>query len=128
MVLVGNDEFAPRQYKCEFQRIWNIAHALQQTEEYHDVPLLYIRFNPHFFKIGKRFFDVKLEEAHGKLLQYLESIKPEQIRSGVNLVYVHYDRDESNDLMIFNHEHDEDADVGFTHFSDLYQNCVMDIL
>ena len=49
IVLVGNDEFAHRQRACEFQRVFNIAQALQQTAEFKDQPILYLRFNPHYF-------------------------------------------------------------------------------
>lgn len=126
IVLVGNDEFAHRQTKCEFQRIWNIVHALQQTNEFRDVPLLYIRFNPHHYRVGDKFFDVKLEMGHKKLLDCLQSLTAHDIRPGVNLIFIQYDQDAEGNLRVF--EQDEDDDKIAIPYSDLYRECVIRIV
>ncbi len=98
--LVCNDEFAHRQTKCEFQRIFNITQALQQTPEFENVPIVFVRFNPHFFHIDKKFFDIKLETAHLQLLETIKSLNKTHIQPGVNLVFVNYDKTQ-NTLDIF---------------------------
>lgn len=117
VLLVCNDEFAHRQTKCEFQRIFNIAHALQQTEEFKDIPIVFVRFNPHFFHIDEKFFDIKLEMAHIQLLQTINSLQKTQIKQGVNLVFVNYDKTQ-NRLDIFEDAENDD-------YAKLYQDCVI---
>ena len=117
IVLVGNDEFAHRFYPCDFQRIFNIANSLEQNPNYQNVPLLYIRFNPHHFQRDGTFYSPKLEVAHNLLLSTLQSIK--NVKPGVNLVYVNYDRTDGQ-LNIFKPENSEEND-----FVELYKNCVL---
>ena len=91
LVLVGNDEFAHRHdYPCEFQRLFNIANALEQTDEFRGVPLLYLRFNPHHFEIDGVLHSRSLAQGHELLWSTLQSITA--VKPGVNLVYVQYDR------------------------------------
>jgi hypothetical protein len=49
-VIVGCDEFQHRRYPCDLQRTWNILSALDQTDEFKSVPILYLRVNPHFYQ------------------------------------------------------------------------------
>lgn len=123
VVLCGNDEMAHRHYPCEFQRIWNIAHSLQQVDAFRDVPLLYIRFNPHRFRIGKQNYECTIEQGHAKLLQCLSSLTKSDIRPGVNLIYIQYDRDETGRLRVFSQPDDDQH--GGTHYRDLYESCVI---
>lgn len=122
LLFTCNDEFCHRRTKCEFQRIFNIAQALEQTEEFRGLPICFIRVNPHFFRIGKRYFDPKLEDVHLKLLEILQNLKPEDIQPGVNLIFLNYDRNENNELEIF--QKDEETDD----FADLFRHCVRQIV
>ena len=72
--------------------MWNIVQALQQTEEFKDLSIVFVRFNPHYFKVDDRFFDMSLREAHEKMLQTIENLKQEEIKPGVNLIYINYDQ------------------------------------
>ena len=104
--LVGNDEFAHRQTKCEFQRMFNIANALEQTSEFAGVPIVYVRFNPHFYHKDGKLFDMPLDKAHDLLLNTINSFTRVP-HKGVNLVYVNYDT-RDNKLCIFDESHDDD--------------------
>ena len=115
--LVCNDEFVHRQTKCEFQRIFNIAQALQKTQEFENVPIVFVRFNPHFFHIDSKFFDIKLDIAHVQLLETINSLKKTHIKPGVNLVFVNYDKT-NNVLDIFQDTQEGD-------FATLFKDCVI---
>jgi uncharacterized Zn-finger protein len=117
--LVGNDEFSHRVYPCDFQRVYNIANALDQDKHFKDVPLVYVRFNPHFFKIDNTYYDPKLEVAHEFLLKTIMSIKKEDVKLGVNLIYVNYDV-EKGKLCVFDDAKKEEND-----FVVLYESCVL---
>ena len=114
--LVGNDEFAHRQTKCEFQRMFNIANALEQTPEFAGVPIVYVRFNPHFYHNDGKLFDMPLDKVHDLLLNTINSLTHVP-HKGVNLVYVNYDTRE-NKLCIFD-ESDKDD------YCHLFQDCVI---
>jgi hypothetical protein len=120
--LLGNDEFAHRQYACDFQRLWNIVNALQQTPEFRDVPIVYVRFNPHHYRVGSVLFDVKIDVAHANLWSRMNALRPEDVKPGVNLIYAQYDRNEEGELNIFTEELDDDEES--THYRDLYRSCV----
>jgi hypothetical protein len=90
IVIVCNDEFSHRYYACEFQRIWNIAQSLDQTTEFKDMPILYIRLNPHTYWRDEVCFSQPLEVVHDIFWETLQSI--ESVNDGVNLVYIHYDK------------------------------------
>lgn len=117
IVILGNDEFAHRYYPCDFQRIFNIANALEQNANFKGVPILYIRFNPHHYQVDGIMYNPKLEVAHQLLLSTLESITT--VRPGVNLVYVNYDSSNGG-LDIFDPDKSEGND-----FVELYRKCVL---
>jgi KRAB domain-containing zinc finger protein len=109
IVLVGNDEFAHRQTRCEFQRMLNIVKALHHEREFQNVRVLYVRFNPHFWRVDGHHFDMKLPVAHERLLQTLNSFQPDDLHDGLNLCYVNYDRKDGQ-LCVFAPEN-EDKDL-----------------
>ncbi len=120
IVFVGNDEFQHRQYKCDFQRLWNIVHALQQNLEFKDTPIVYIRMNPHFYQIGEKYFDPPLTQVHEKLLHTLNSLTKRDIKHHVNLIYINYSRLANGELCVFLKDKTEPND-----YADLYNNCVI---
>lgn len=120
VVLIGNDEFAHRQYACEFERIFNITNALEQTPVFKGVPLIYIRFNPHFFRINNKVYDPKLERSHTMLLQCIQMLVKDDVRPGVNLIYINYDCDAEGQLCIFQEENND--------FCKLFASCVIKVL
>jgi len=115
IVLVGNDEFGHRRYPCDFKRVFNICSALEQNPDSRGLPILYIRFNPHFYTRDGVYFSHDLETAHEILLSTLQNIT--SLKPRVNLVYIHYDQT-NGELDIF-HEDDEND------YAKLYKNCVL---
>ena len=63
------------------------------------------------------FFDPKLDKSHEILWDVICSLQAEDIRPGVNLIYINYDTT-ANALDIFEQDHDND-------FVKLYKNCVI---
>jgi hypothetical protein len=114
IVLIGNDEFQHRRYACDFKRIWNIVNALDQTPQFQNVPILYIRYNPNHFTRDGIYYSHPLEFGHKLIMSTLQSIKI--LKSGVNLVYIHYDRTDGK-LDIFNEEEND--------FTKLYKDCAL---
>jgi hypothetical protein len=114
LVLVGNDEFAHRQYTCDFQRVFNIVQALEQCPEFQGVPLLYVRFNPHHYWRDGVCFDRPLHIGHELLWSTLQAVQT--VRTGTNLVFVQYDRTGGR-LDVF---HQEDND-----YATVFEHCVL---
>ncbi len=105
-VLVGNDEFAHRQYPshCELKRVLNITSAVSAYHEQQSVRLAYIRFNPHHYMKGDILYDPSLESRHAKLLQLLEELQSgsyELQDQGLTLIYLYYDRTADGELSFF---------------------------
>jgi hypothetical protein len=94
VVLVGNDEFAHRRYACEADRMIKIASALGACAEFANVPVVYVRFNPHFYEVDGVLFDPPLETRYAQLEQVLESVRtrtlPLKNATGLNVVYMYY--------------------------------------
>ena len=118
--LVGNDEFEHRYYACDSQRVHNIVQALEQTKEFKNVPVVYIRFNPHHNWRNSVLFSHSLEKAHEILWQTIQSIRKEDIHPGLNLVYVHYDQKDGK-LDIFENAEDND-------YAELHKSCVIKLV
>lgn len=115
LVFVENDEYAHigSKYACEMQRMFNISNTLQQSEEHCDVPIVFVRFNPHHCKRDGVVYSKPLEQMHKTLLDTIQGLQPEDIKPGVNLVYIHYPRtggvldafrDEENDFAALFHD------------------------
>jgi len=118
--LVGNDEFEHRFYPCDSRRTHNIVQALEQTSEFRSVPIVYVRFNPHHHWRDNKLFSYSLEQGHDILLNTIESVQKEDIRPGLNLVYVHYDQTEGQ-LDIFRDTKEND-------FAELHKGCVIKLV
>jgi hypothetical protein len=104
IVLVGNDEFAHRRYACEFDRIMKITTALSNATEFFNVPVVYIRFNPHFFYKNKILYDPKIQSRHATLLDVIQKIEYGEVvinTNGLSLIYLFYDTDANGELLIF---------------------------
>ncbi len=115
IVIICNDEFAHRRYSCELQRIFNIANSLQRNKNFENIPLVLIRFNPHYFKRDGIFHSTNLEVGHKLLLDTLKTMPP--LHEGVNLVYIQYDRT-NGVLDIFGEDPEND-------YVQLFQKCVL---
>ena len=94
VMLVGNDEFAHRRYACEADRMLKIASALDTCDEFRNIPIVYIRFNPHFYTVDGTYFDPPIEVRYMHLLRVLDAIRtgdlPLKNRTGLNVVYMYY--------------------------------------
>jgi hypothetical protein len=115
IVIVGNDEFCHRYTSCDLRRTWNIVQSLDQTEEHKDVPILYIRLNPHAYRRDGIYFNHSLASVHKLLLKTLKKIQ--SVKPGLNLVYIHYDRTDGQ-LDIFKANEDDD-------FGPILKDCVL---
>lgn len=115
--LVGNDEMQHRYYECDSARVHNIVQALDQTAEFKDVPIVYVRFNPHSYWRDGVLFSHTLEAGHRILLETIHTISREDIRPGLNLVYVHYDQTDG-ELDIY-------RDTSENVFATLHKTCVL---
>ncbi len=111
IVLVGNDEFCHRRYPCDFQRTWNIVQSLQQTKEFKDAIIIYIRFNPNFYCKGKTFYDPPLATGHKAIMIALQNIDKTKLKPGLNMIYINYDLDEQGNLEVFKQEENDFATV-----------------
>ncbi len=120
IVLLGNDEFCHRRYPCDLQRMWNIVQALQQTEEFQNVRILYLRFNPHGFKKGNTFYDPPLKDSHALIVKTLRNLDAAALKDGLNLIYINYDCDEEGNLDLFGQSHEEQND-----FAAVLKDCVL---
>jgi len=89
--LVCNDEFAHRRTRCEFQRMFHIASALELTPGFAGRPIVFVRFNPDAFVIDQKRIKYSLDVAHQKLLACIQSLKQSDLKDGVNLIFIHYD-------------------------------------
>ena len=78
------------------------------------MPIVYVRFNPHFYRIDGKFYDLPLEKAHEILFEKIQSI--EKIKPGMNLCYVNYDMQQGK-LCIFEGQEDD--------YSQLYQTTLI---
>lgn len=116
-VFVENDEMRHYMEKCDFVRCYNIVVALQTKKFEFDVPVLFLRVNPHHFRRNGIYYDLPLHDTHLKLLQILQNLKKEDLKPGVNLIYINYDR--TNDkLDIFSEDQQTDL-------SKLFEDCVI---
>jgi len=67
--------------------MWNIHEALKK----YDAPIVYVRFNPHYFFKDDTLHDMPLSAAHELLLRTINNITKLKHEKGMNLVYVNYD-------------------------------------
>jgi hypothetical protein len=123
VVLLGNDEFAHRQYPCDLRRVLDIANALDKTPEFAGVSLLYIRFNPHYFRKGSKYLDPPLNESHETLFKFIQSLTEKDIKQkGVNLIYMNYDQTPEGNLQMFENQDNENDYVK------IYKSCVVQLI
>jgi len=91
-VVFGNDEFGHRRYKCDFKRLYNIAASLEARGM--NLPLVYIRFNPHFYRKDGVMYDQSMSEGHARILTVLQQLERGEVTinpKGVSLIYINYD-------------------------------------
>ncbi len=139
IVFVGNDEFAHRKYACDFRRTYEIASFIGASPMLSSLPLVYVRFNPHYRKNRGVYYDTDLKTAHEILLNTIRGLERKDLKNthGVNLVYVHYDTTEDGELMAFDDEPsdsiaprggDEGEIAPGMSYADLYRNAVIKIV
>ena len=108
IVMLCNDEHQHKSYgaDCELSRMFKIASAVSAADGQSATQQVYIRFNPHHFRIEGIFCDVKLVERHLQLENLLIKLRKGQINlpnpHGLNVLYMFYDRDENGRLELFN--------------------------
>ena len=97
LVLLGNDENSHRRYSCEADRMMKITAAIGACKEFHNVPILYIRFNPHFYEVDGKMFDPPLETRYAELARVINRIAAGEFvlrnPTGLNVVYMYYPKE-----------------------------------
>jgi hypothetical protein len=122
-VIICNDEFAHRRYSCELQRLFNTVNALCAQSGRAGDRFLFVRVNPHFHFLGTVMYDISLPETHRRLLALLDRLRPEDLRIGVSLAFLGYDRDKDGALCLF-----QEPDVSDTpSYTQMYQSCVIHV-
>ncbi len=111
-----NDEFAHRQSACDFQRLYNIIISLRQ-ESNEMLPIVFLRFNPHHFKLDGVYHNMSLKDGHEKLYKVIQSITPEHLKHDINLVYINYDHTDGR-LDVFNEDEIND-------YADLFEKYII---
>jgi uncharacterized C2H2 Zn-finger protein len=91
-ILIGNDEFQHRRYACDLSRTMDIYNLLTAADK-HDIPLIYIRVNPHTYSVAEFYLDPKMQEVFKKFLSVLNDLKNGTYEDlvGLNLIYINYD-------------------------------------
>jgi hypothetical protein len=93
------------------------------------MPILYIRFNPHFYEKDGACFDPDLKTRFQALLDVLRTIKNREITlinaTGLNLIYFYYDQytdgvTNSDKLAVF-----RDCDAINAEFANCLAPCVL---
>ncbi len=106
IVLVCNDEDQHRSYgaDCELYRMFKIASVISAVPGQASIPILYIRFNPHYFRIAGVHHDLSLAERHRQLERVLNEVRDgtRLVNGGLNIWYMFYDRDANGRLSLFN--------------------------
>jgi uncharacterized Zn-finger protein len=106
-LLVGNDELAHRSNACDLARVLEIGTALDAGDRANGItpalPLVYIRFNPHFYYKGDVLHDRPLRKLHDDLLELIAfllspSFKP---NPGTTLIYMFYDETVDGQLRMY---------------------------
>jgi len=87
-LMLGNDEFAHRSYKCESERLFKITEALTRLNP---IPIIFIRFNPHAYYVDDICYDPPLERSHEQLLNIIKSLDRSTISEGLNTIWFNYD-------------------------------------
>ena len=93
-VIVGNDEMLHRTYPCDLRRMLDLNTSLAASDKDADdqVPVLYIRFNPHFYYKDSCLYDRPLATLHEELWKILTTITSSALQPGLNLIYVNYNQ------------------------------------
>lgn len=90
-VAVEVDEYQHAYYSqiCETSRMNNIVSAWCLSGN--SVPVIFIRYNPHGFKVDGKTKRTQMAERHRKLIQLLDRIKTMEPVSDVQVFYMFYD-------------------------------------
>jgi uncharacterized Zn-finger protein len=126
VLLIGNDEFGHRRNACDLSRTLTITTALSLNPGMADVPVVYIRFNPHFYTKGSVHFDPSLEQRHAALKAVIDDLlcgRLEYNQNGLSLIYMYYDVDAEGRLDIFANPSDANLE-----FAMVLEPCVIKII
>ena len=125
IVLVGNDEFAHRRYDCEFDRMIKIYSAISTTKEFMNVPLIYIRFNPHHYEVDGILHDPPLCDRQRDILSTIDGLRTGKIKfnkGGLSVIYMFYDVDSDGELSVLN---DDNVDEENKEFAMVIRDCLV---
>lgn len=94
-VIVGLDEHGHRQYPCDLRRTLMLASSIGASHEPgHVRPMVYVRFNPHYYHVDNVLRDRPLVVVFEELWKVLSDLTRDCIvhKTGINLIYVNYDQ------------------------------------
>lgn len=81
---------------CDMKRMNHILTTIRC--EGNTLPVLFLRYNPHTFKINYKTQKITQKERQNCLLKFLNNYKPE--REGLEIKYFYYDQEETNEKPI----------------------------
>ena len=125
ILLIGNDEFAHRRNGCDLDRTLKITTALS-AGSVGNLPIVYIRFNPHYYTKADIFYDPHLDVRHNALIGIIDELLNGTMQinvEGLSLIYMYYDTDENGRLSIFAEPQDTHAE-----FAAALEPCVIKIV
>lgn len=93
-VIVEVDEYQHDSYSqiCETSRMNNVVSSFRLGGV--ETPLVFIRYNPHAFKVDGRTRRTTMVERHQKLVELLERLKMQEPGRDVQVCYMFYDVNE----------------------------------
>lgn len=126
VLLVGNDEFEHRSQPCDLHRTLKIISAVSACQNMQQVPLVYIRFNPHRYEKAGISFDPPLEERYKTLADVLSRLHQNIINlnlAGLSLIYLYYSTDGNDTLKIFS-----DPGLENEEFAMALEPCLVEVI
>lgn len=102
-VEIDEHHHSDRPASCEFARMANVLRSLQKDETYKNKSILFIRVNPHDYKINKVKGKTLASERKQKLLEVLDTDWSSKLKPGltINLIYMYYPVNKNNLPLLF---------------------------
>jgi hypothetical protein len=101
VIFLEVDEMQHSSYQCDLRRMMDIVNAI--TIDGNTLPVLFIRYNPHAFKVNNVKTKVLKKEREARLVKYVSDVLEGKVETGKQLAcqYMFYDTDDSNKLDIW---------------------------
>jgi uncharacterized Zn-finger protein len=91
-VIVGLDEHGHRQYACDLRRTLMLTAAIGASST-KSLPIVYVRFNPHYYHVDGVLRDRPLDIVFEELWKVLCGLTRASLTTtGLHLIYINYDQ------------------------------------